>query len=121
MYRRYKDRVNFLAVYVREAHPSEGWRLPSNDRTGVVIAQPKSAAERAKVAGQCCSALKITIPMVVDTLDDRVGHAYSGMPDRLYLIDREGRVAYRGGRGPFGFRAGEMEQALLMLLLGEKN
>lgn len=119
MYRRYKGRANFLAVYVREAHPSEGWRLPTNDRTGVVIAQPRSATERAKVAGQCCAALKITMPMAVDTLDDRVGHAYSGMPDRLYLLDRAGRVAYRGGRGPFGFKPGELEQALLLLLKDE--
>src|SRR5262245_50693874 len=59
------------------------------------------------------------MPMVVDTLDDRVGHAYSGMPDRLYVIDKGGRVAYQGGRGPFGFKAGEMEQALIMLLLDE--
>jgi alkylhydroperoxidase family enzyme len=52
-------------------------------------------------------------------MDDRVGHAYSGMPDRLYLIDREGRVAYKGGRGPFGFKSGELEQALVMQLLDQ--
>jgi alkylhydroperoxidase family enzyme len=52
-------------------------------------------------------------------MDDRVGHAYSGMPDRLYLIDRDGRVAYQGGRGPFGFKPGELEQSLVMLLLDE--
>ena len=57
--------------------------------------------------------------MVVDTMDDRVGHAYSGMPDRLYVIDRAGKVAYKGGRGPFGFKPGEMEQSLVMTLLDE--
>ena len=59
------------------------------------------------------------MPMVVDSMDDRVGHAYSGMPDRLYVIDRGGKVAYKGGRGPFGFKPGEMEQALVMTLLDE--
>jgi len=58
-------------------------------------------------------------PLLVDDVDDRVGHAYSGMPDRLYVIDRQGRVAYQSGRGPFGFKPGEMEQALIMLLLDE--
>ena len=58
--------------------------------------------------------------MVVDDMDDHVGHAYSGMPDRLYLIDREGRVAYKGGRGPFGFKPGELEQSLVMLLLEQE-
>src|SRR5581483_4019476 len=61
----------------------------------------------------------ITMPLLIDAMDDRVGHAYSGMPDRLYVIDREGRVAYKGGRGPFGFKPGEMEQSLLMLLLDQ--
>ena len=51
--------------------------------------------------------------------DDRVGHAFSGMPDRLYVIDRSGRVAYQGGRGPFGFRPGELEQAVVLTLVDD--
>jgi hypothetical protein len=39
------------------------------------------------------------------------------MPSRLYVIDAEGKVAYKAGRGPFGFKPGEMEQALAMTLL----
>jgi len=81
------------------------------------ITQPKSAKERTAVAKTCCTSLGITMPMVVDEMDDRVGHAYSGMPDRLYVLDGEGRVVYKGGRGPFGFKVGEMEQSLIMLLL----
>ena len=56
-------------------------------------------------------------PLLVDELDDRVGHAYSGMPSRLYVIDTEGKVSYKSGRGPFGFKPGEMEQALVLLLM----
>jgi hypothetical protein len=115
----YRDRVNFLAVYVREAHPTDGWRMTSNDRAGITIKQPTTARERTAVATTCCSSLKVTMPMVVDEMDDRVGHAYSGMPDRLYLIDRDGRIAYKGGRGPFGFKVREMEQSLAMLLLDQ--
>lgn len=81
------------------------------------IFQPKSLKERNKVAQTCCSTLNVTIPMVVDDMNDRIGHAYSGMPDRLYVIDAEGRIAYKGGRGPFGFRPAEMEQALALAIL----
>ncbi len=95
--------------------------MTSNDEAGVIVAQPKTAAERTKVAETCCAALKMSMPLVVDTLDDRVGHAYSGMPDRLYVIDAAGRIAYRSGRGPFGFRPAEMEQALLLLLLEQQE
>ena len=59
------------------------------------------------------------MPLLVDDVNDRVGHAYSGMPDRLYVIDRTGKVTYKGGRGPFGFKAGEMEQSLVMTLLDQ--
>ena len=117
----YKDKVDFLAVYVREAHPSDGWVLPGNDRIGISVSQHKDFAERCEVAGTCCGSLKMTIPMVVDEIDDRVGIAYSGMPDRLYIVDTNGRVAYKGGRGPFGYKPSEMEQALLMLLLDESK
>ena len=61
------------------------------------------------------------MPMVVDEIDDRVVHAYSAMPDRLYVIDRAGRVAYKSCRGPRGFKAGEMQQALIMLLRDQRS
>ena len=117
MHRRYGDSVEFLAIYVREAHPINGWRMDSNERVGISVAQPRDASERNAVAHRCCSSLQIEMPLLVDDLDDHVGHAYSGMPDRLYIIDPSGRVAYKGGRGPFGFKPAEMEQALDMLLV----
>ena len=114
---RYGDRVAFLNVYVREAHPTTGWRLESNDKADVCFPQPQTDEDRAKIARQCKSVLKMTIPLVVDHMDDHVGHLYSGMPDRLYVIGRDGRVVYKSGRGPFGFLPAEMEQALVMHLL----
>jgi len=53
----------------------------------------------------------------VDEINDPVGRAYSGMPARLYVIDSQGKIAYKGGRGPFGFSVGEMENALVMALI----
>ena len=119
MHQRYKDRVAFLSVYVREAHPTNGWRDEGNDRVGIAILQPATKNDRLAVAKTCCSTLELTMPLLVDEINDRVGHAYSGMPDRMYIIDRNGRVAYKGGRGPFGFKPGEMEQSLVMLLLDQ--
>jgi alkylhydroperoxidase family enzyme len=94
--------------------------MSSNDRAGVTFAQPTTDAERCDIASKCCAALKMTVPLVVDKVDDRVGHLYSGMPDRLYLIDGSGKVAYKGGRGPFGFKPQELEQQIAMLLAEEK-
>jgi alkylhydroperoxidase family enzyme len=94
--------------------------MSSNDKAGIEVTQPTTNEERNEVASKCCAALKMTIPLVVDEIDDQVGHAYSGMPDRLYLIDRDGKVAYKGGRGPFGFKPGELEQQIALMLAEEK-
>ncbi|MBS0201361.1 MAG: deiodinase family protein [Planctomycetes bacterium] len=118
---RFQEEAVFLGIYVREAHPTDGWKMESNARVGVAVAQPKTYAERAAVAQQCHQMLKPTMPLLVDDIDDSTGNAYSGMPARLYVIDTQGKVAYKGGRGPFGFKPGEMEQALIMTLLDAKT
>lgn len=116
LYRMYKDRANFVMVYVREAHPTDGWSMESNDRVGVSLPQPRTYEERVAVAQTCGKRLDLGFPMLVDTIDDAVGARYSGMPSRLYLIDREGKVAYKSGRGPFGFKPAELEHSLVQLL-----
>ncbi|MFO0929583.1 MAG: deiodinase family protein [Gemmataceae bacterium] len=117
VYQRHRKDADFLMVYVREAHPTDGWKMESNARVGVAVKQPTTLAERCEAAGRFCQKLKPSLPVVVDTLTDPVGNAYSGMPARLYVIDGQGKVAYKSGRGPFGFKVGEMEQALHMALL----
>jgi thiol-disulfide isomerase/thioredoxin/Ca2+-binding EF-hand superfamily protein len=116
LYQRYKDRATFVMVYVREAHPTDGWSMESNDRVGVTLRQPRTYEERVAVARKCVQTLNFGFPTLVDTIDDQVGARYSGMPGRFYLIDPEGKVAYKSGRGPFGFKPAELEQSLVMLL-----
>jgi hypothetical protein len=116
LHHRHGDRATFLMVYVREAHPTDGWRMESNDRLGVEAAQPRTYAERAEVAGRCGRLLGLGFPMLVDTIDDAVGARYSGMPGRFYLIDRQGKIAFKNGRGPYGFKPDELEQSLVLLL-----
>jgi thiol-disulfide isomerase/thioredoxin len=117
---RYGDRVEFLAVYVREAHPTDGWSTEGNSQIGIEVKQPTSQSERLAVAQKFCSVLKPSFPLLVDEFNDRVGHAYSGMPNRLYLIDRDGKVAYKSGRGPQGYKTGELAQSIVIYLL-EQN
>ncbi len=119
LHRRYADRANFLMVYVREAHPTDGWRMESNDHVGVTTAQPGTYAERVAVAQRCGKLLGLGFPLLVDTIDDAVGARYSGMPGRFYLIDRNGKVAFKNGRGPFGFKPDELEQSLVLILQDE--
>ena len=114
--RRYADRATFLLVYVREAHPINGWRMDDNDQVGIAVPQPTDYAGRVALAETCGKFLKPSMPVLVDTMNDRVGHLYSGMPSRLYVIDPSGRITYKAGRGPYGLRPGEMEQSLILTL-----
>ncbi len=68
-----------------------------------LIEDPVTDAERNQVASTCVDELDLPMPALIDRIDDRVGKAYGGHPDRLYLIGRDGKVAYAGARGPRGF------------------
>lgn len=93
--------------------------MTSNAQAGISIARHKTAEDRKIAASACSQSLKIASPLLLDSLDDATNRAYAAFPDRLYLIDRAGKVVYKGGRGPFGYKPKELEQAILMLLLDE--
>jgi Iodothyronine deiodinase len=86
--------------------------MQSNIKDNVVFASPKNAEERAGVAGSCVRKLGIKFPAVIDGFDNVTEIMYTGWPDRLYLIDRDGRVAYKSKPGPFGFKPDELRAAL---------
>jgi type I thyroxine 5'-deiodinase len=112
----YRDRAAFYVVYIAEAHPVDAWQLPVNVTDDVLIASTKTSDERYSAAGLCVKNLGIEIPAILDGPDNAVEKAYTAWPDRLYVIDRAGRVAYKSGTGPWGFKPAEVESALKRLL-----
>jgi hypothetical protein len=103
-------------VYILEAHASDVWQMPSNIKQNIVFASPRSMEERTAVADSCVRNLHIEIPALLDGFRNATEAAYTGWPDRLYLIDRDGRVAYKSGPGPFGFHPQELQASLKRLL-----
>ena len=81
-----------------------------------MIQDPKALEERQKVAKDFAAQFKVSLPILVDTLDDKVEKAYAGWPDRFYVINSEGKVAYKGGPGPGVFKAAEIPPVLDRLL-----
>jgi hypothetical protein len=86
--------------------------MQSNVRDNVLFSSPKDEAERAAVAGTCVRKLGIKFPALIDGFDNRVETAYTGWPDRLYLIAPGGRVLYKSKPGPFGFHPQDLEAAM---------
>jgi len=99
-------------VYIQEAHASDVWQMESNVKQHIVVASPRNAEERTAVADSCVRNLHIAIPALLDDFRNTTEVAYTGWPDRLYAIGRDGRVAYKSGPGPFGFHPKELEAAL---------
>ena len=118
MAERYADRVDFVVVYIREAHPEDGWVVTPNRTEGIAFNDPTSDKERHDVAASCALRLQIRMPVVVDKLDDEIARAYGALPDRLYLVGKGGRIAFRGEPGPFGFQPEALERAIEAELAG---
>ncbi len=104
--------MSFYAVYIQEAHPSDVWQMESNIKDNVVYASPRSEDERAGLANACVRKLGIKFPALLDGFSNSTEQAYTGWPDRIYLIDVHGRVVYKSKAGPFGFHPEELAAAL---------
>ena len=106
-------------MYILEAHPSDVWQMESNIKQGVVFHSPRNEQERDEIAGTCVRKLGIKFPAVVDGFDNATEKAYTGWPDRIYLIDNTGRVVFKSKPGPFGFKPELLSAALSRLLGGQ--
>ena len=91
--------MEFVVVYITEAHPSDVWQMESNIKDKVVFASPQNEDERASVAGTCVRKLGIKIPAVLDEFGNSTEAAYTGWPDRMYLIDGRGTSGTRASPG----------------------
>ena len=89
--------------------------MQSNVRDNVLFSSPKDEVERTSVAGACVRKLGIKFPAVIDGFANTTEKAYTGWPDRLYLIGSDGKVLFKSKPGPFGFKPDQLEQAIKKL------
>ena len=77
--------------------------MPSNEDEGVCYPQPRTLDERLAIARDFAQRHDYQIPMLVDRMDNAADELYAGWPERFYVIDARGTIAYKGETGPFGF------------------
>lgn len=116
LYKKYRDRAEFYIVYIQEAHPVDAWQMDVNVKEGALLATTKTLDDRTKAADTCLIKLGLELPALVDTPDDFAERAYTGWPDRLYVVDTDGRIAFKSAAGPFGFKPEDVETTLQRLL-----
>jgi hypothetical protein len=116
MYRGYRDRASLVFVYIAEAHATDGWQMESNVDENVLIANHVTIEDRFAAAHAGVERLGLTVPVLVDRMDDTVSNVFAAWPERIYVIDANANVAYAGGAGPFEFDPDAAAAALAELL-----
>ena len=92
-----------MFVYVAEAHATDGWQMESNVEEDVLVANHVTIDDRFAAAREGVERLDLTLPVLVDQMDDAVSNAFAAWPERIYVVDRDGSIADVGGPGPFEF------------------
>src|ERR1700756_3851553 len=83
LYDRFRgDDIEFLFIYVREAHPGE------------VIPAHSSMREKTEAARLLRDEEDMNMPIIVDDLRGSIHRKYSTLPNPAFLIDKSGRVAF---------------------------
>ena len=127
LYKKYHKQVKFLSIYIREAHPVDGWWFGKgfprrimkiySPKAAMHVYDPKTIEERRAIAGDCQDSLKYGISTYIDEMDDAVNKAYAAWPTRLYLIGLDGNVVYHGGPGPYDFHPYKLGRAIEQYLV----
>jgi Iodothyronine deiodinase len=99
-------------VYIREAHPIDEWKMAENNDQGICYPQPHTLSQRLAIARDFISRFHYRLALASDTMDNRADFLYGAWPERIYIIDETGRIAYKGKLGPFGFRPEELAALL---------
>ena len=86
---RLAERADFVAIYVEEAHPCDGWR---HDGVRHLVAQHTSLDERRRAAAKlrtellCCGANLSQLRLAVDLMGNAAALAFGALPARLALM-----------------------------------
>jgi peroxiredoxin len=83
LYDRFRgDDIEFLFIYVREAHPGE------------IIPAHRTMREKIEAARLLRDEEDMHMPVLVDDLRGSIHRKYSKLPNPAFLIDKSGRVAF---------------------------
>jgi hypothetical protein len=110
VHRDFHDRAEFLFVYIREAHPDSVLSLSGkNSQLSLVkIPQHSTLEVRTEAAAACGRTLKLGMPIAVDGIDNKVGRAYAGWPNRMVVVGTDGRILFASDPSPRGTNAAHL-------------
>lgn len=116
---KYADAAEFVFVYIKEAHPADEWQMGSNLKAGVVFDQPQTFEARMRLAETFVDKMAVEAPTLVDDITNTANACYAAWPERIYVVNTSGNIAYKGGMGPFYFDPEELDRFLQGYLGGD--
>ncbi len=100
--------MQFIFIYTREAHPVGS---PGEDNP---LAQPVTYEERLKLASRTIEVEGLTVPLLVDEMDNPLWCTYGPAPNIAYLIGTDGTIVEKQG-----WYQPELMKAAIVDYLGE--
>jgi iodothyronine deiodinase-like protein len=83
--------------------------MDSNEKEQVCYPQPTTTAQRVAIANDFVKRFHFEIPLAVDPIENPANALYAGWPERFYIVDERGLIAFKGKTGPFGYHPEEVE------------
>ena len=110
--REYEGEAEFVYVYIKEAHPEDEWQVGSNEEEKVLFKQPTTFDERLEVARSFLETNGIETTTLVDDIRNVANACFAAWPERIYIVETDGTIAYKGGMGPFYFEPEDIAEYL---------
>jgi hypothetical protein len=93
--------------------------MPANLEEDAIVTQQTTLEQRREQARETAARLMLTMPLLLDEMDNEASTAFAAWPERLVVAGADGRITYPGSPGPWGFSPEEAEQQLAALLGGD--
>ncbi len=94
-----------------EAHPDSVIMVKGSDDSESLqtFIQTDDVKLRKKHAQTCNHTLKLSFPMLMDAVDNKINAAYAGWPIRLVIVGQDSKIIDPGSKGPQGFQPEKLE------------
>ena len=99
----FREQASTYFVYIAEAHAVDQWQTDSNEEAGIRVLQHTALEDRVAEALAGARRLGLSMPVLVDGMENAVSEAFAAWPERIYVIGADGRIAFKGGPGPWEF------------------
>ncbi|EFA74534.1 thyroxine 5'-deiodinase [Heterostelium album PN500] len=106
----FAEYCQFYILYLAEMHPVDGWVI-GGDEISTCYKQPKTMKERLNIVKALQEYSPVTIPYLVDLIDNGFNAKYDAIPERLFVLENK-KFSYVGGPGPFKFIPEELKEYL---------